>query len=269
MALRHHGPLIAAGVALVVGLVALALLVRADSGPRSSLVVTATPDVYATLPPLTATLAPTPAPPAGTVTLMPVSRPTGGEIMLSWTTTATDVASWEYRLSGAHCKGDTGWTAIPSSGASTESHILSGLIEDAAYCMQIRARTAADATLASDIVMGRALLIEADAIPRMGTGAIVEGGHAYRVGGTDFVIDVPAGMLLKLGGVAWTNGPNEFTVTLLDIPSRSYILMDAETGEWLDRSIVTQPQDGATGQTRDVNALFDQIVASSRRRPAP
>ena len=254
MALRHHGPLIAVGLALVVGLAALALLARADSGPLSS----------------SARTAATAEAPAGTVTLTPIASAGSGEMVLQWTSTVTDVTRWEYLVSKPRCRdGWEAWAVIPSGGPATGSHRVHGLDEDSRYCFQVRARTASGATAASHVVEARTLTIGPDGIARIRAGNIVEGGRTYRVSGTRFVIDVPAGMLVQNAGVAWNHGPNEFTVMLIDVASGSHIFMDAETGEWLNREIATQAQNGAVGQTRDVNALFDQIVASSRRQPAP
>ena len=256
MARRDHGPLIAAVAALAVGLAALALLARADSGrcPRGAVIGMES------------------AAPSETVTVTPIASGGRGEILVTWTTTASGVACWEYRLSQNDFDPPWGaWTAVPSSGPTTASYRLSGLRADTGYLIQVRARTATDALIESGEVQGYAIPVGADGIPRIMGGIVSEGGYSYRLSGSHFVVDVPAGMLVMGGGVALNRGPDTLTVSLIDVATGSYLLMNPETGQWVERVVIpaTQAEGGAAARPRDVNALFDQIVASTRRQPAP
>ena len=94
----------------------------------------------------------------------------------------------------------------------------------------------------------------------------VAGPGTYYLGYTDYlVVDVPAGMTLTLedAGFLCTNPGGCFgRVRLWDEESGSYLSI-ASTGEVLSRTIVEEPAD------RDVDGLFDRIVASLRRVPPP
>ncbi len=66
---------------------------------------------------------------------------TGGNrhVVLSWTKPAGTITGWQYRQSkGAGNWGD--WTDIPSSSATTTSHTVTGLDNDAEYRFRIRAK---------------------------------------------------------------------------------------------------------------------------------
>ena len=112
--------------------------------------------------------------------------------------------------------------------------------------------------------------------PRIGTDGIrilpvdypVAGGHTYRL--SDYgslgrvVIDVPAGMrLIYTGG--GENFDGTITVDLMDEESGAVLLIDFATGSEAGRYVPAEHI--ASGETRDVDALFNAIVASARRQP--
>ena len=96
----------------------------------------------------------------------------------------------------------------------------------------------------------------------------VVGGHTYRL--SDYglpgrvVIDVPAGMRL-----IYTGGGENFggttTVDLMDEESGAVLLIDFATGNEAGRYVPAEHS--TSGETRDVDALFDAIVASARIQP--
>ncbi len=94
----------------------------------------------------------------------------------------------------------------------------------------------------------------------------VEGGKRYRIGGTRFTIDVPAGIRLTLEGsrgICVTPGGCHTLLELRDEGSGSRLSLDVYTGEEFSRWV---SEDGASG---NVAALFDQIVASLLEDPPP
>ena len=97
-----------------------------------------------------------------------------------------------------------------------------------------------------------------DGIPVMLKDQPVPGGASYRAAPHEnLVIDIPHGMtVVRLTGfVAASVQP----LRLEDVESGSLLLMNLGTGEEWKRTIVTSEDD-----SRDVGALFDQIVASAR-----
>ena len=104
--------------------------------------------------------------------------------------------------------------------------------------------------------------VGADGIAVMRGGQPAEGGRAYRVSST-LVIDVPAGMRLIYTGSARDN-TGTLAIGLKDEESGSWLALDPWIGFELGRTIIAS---GASGSSRDVGALFDAIVASSRTAP--
>ena len=107
------------------------------------------------------------------------------------------------------------------------------------------------------------LEVGADGIPWARRGQPLGGGGAYRVS-SGLVVDVPAGMTLIYRGWA-LNDDGTFTVSLEDEESGSLLLVDGFIGEEHGRRVTE------SGAARDVDALFDAIVASAaaRLRAAP
>ena len=94
--------------------------------------------------PVTATPRALPVKPAGVT-----ASPGEGRVTLAWTAQAA-ATSWQYRQKTT---GDYGaWQAVPSSGAATAGHVVTGLTDRTAYTFQVRARNAYADGAASDPV---------------------------------------------------------------------------------------------------------------------
>ena len=197
--------------------------------------------------------APAPAP-----ELMALIDGTPDVVILEWTSTATGVTRWQYRTKGP-IRGDGRetwgtWTNIPGSGGTTRSYRLSGLGRGW-YEVEVRAWTTV-AGNASNTEEVSTPYFESDGIPFIRSGQIAVGGRTYRVGALEYVITVPANMRVRVGvGVSHAG--------IRDMVSGSLLLMDADTGEFYERRIVASSESAA----REVNELFDQIVASRREVP--
>ena len=203
--------------------------------------------------------APAPAP-----ELMVLIDGTPDVVILEWTSTATGVTRWQYRTKGPLLAGDKGtwtsWANIPGSSGTTRSYRLSGLSNEGWHEIQIRAWTTVAGT-PSNTVEGTTAYIESDGIPFILSGQIAVGGRTYRVGALEYVITVPANMRVLVGtGSGWGS---RLHAGIRDVASGSILFMDAETGEFYKRSIVASSESAA----REVNELFDQIVASRREAP--
>ncbi len=75
-----------------------------------------------------------------------------------------------------------------------------------------------------------------------------------------YVVDIPEGLtLFRFTSWAWSN-TGEQPAGVEDLKSGSRLWIDVVTGEELGREVVT-----VEGDTRNIEALFDQIVASARR----
>ena len=104
-----------------------------------------------------------------------------------------------------------------------------------------------------------------DGVRILPIGYPVEGGHTYRLSdvGYGFVIDVPAGMRLIYQGIVDEQDPGGYwTAFLEDEASGASLALDYPSGEYVGRYI--PPEYGSSGDTRDIDALFDAIVASVR-----
>lgn len=211
-------------------------------------------------------VAPAPAP-----ELMVLIDGTPDVVILEWTSTATGVTRWQYRTKGP-ILGDGretwgAWTSIPGSTGATRSYRLSGLARGW-YEVEVRAWTTV-AGNASNTEEASTPYFESDGIPFIRSGQIAVGGRTYRVGTLEYVIAVPANMRVLVGvGRGWGG---RFNAGIMDVSSGSILFMDAETGEFYRRHVVTSSDNsGVSGSAaREVNALFDQIVASRRKAPRP
>ncbi len=201
------------------------------------------------------------------VTLTTVAPPDAGALILEWTGTPSSVTKWQYRLRGPIWQGAGGkawseWRDIPGSDANTRSYRLGGLAQFRQYFFQVRGWPALAEGAASNAASATTLRFESDGFPHMPPGQVVEGGATYRIGGLDYVTAVPENMRLMMGG-ATHNSDGSVTVSLFDVATGSYLLIDSETGEYVERTIAGE------GNAPRVNALFDQIVASIRLVPRP
>ncbi len=141
---------------------------------------------------------------------------------------------------------------------------MTGLNSYAAYYFEVRPWMAGGAGAASNTARGTTPRVGSDGVPVLYPGQIVKGGMAWRVGQS--VFDVPVGMRLVLYTGGYESGT--FTMHLVDVESNSAMTIDSDAGAYLGRRIT--PSGGsqaATAQTRDVGALFDQILASIRVGP--
>ena len=172
-----------------------------------------------------------------------------------------------------HCAGSTGkasivwgaWTDI-SGGAATASHRVTGLSAEEAgdYLFQIRPWTGQGAGTPSDIAKGDPAFVDANGLPYMDDGQIVEGGRTWRVG--TLAVDIPSGMRLILG-FAGLHSNGMVAVHLADAESDSGLTIDSSTGQSAGRRIAPVPHSAAAGPHRDLKALFDAILASIRVLP--
>lgn len=104
-------------------------------------------------------------------------------------------------------------------------------------------------------------------IPAMRPLQPVEGGRSYYIGYSDYlVVDVPAGMTLTLdieSFVCAHPGGCFHWLELRDEASGSFILITSDSG------FVRSPTIVEDGTGRDLDALFDSLIASIRRVPPP
>lgn len=214
-----------------------------------------------------------------------------GEIVLEWTSDAKDVVRWQYRWLDR--QGESWeplddevwgpWSDIPGSGPVSNRLLLSRLRETTLYYMQVRPLVATRSDPAAltpgdplDPLQVRTLFVGDDGIPWLRVNDLVGGGGTYRIDGTDYVIDVPGGMLIRsyladvhYMDVPFSGGLNDFRARLTDFVTGSFLEIDS--GEYV-RRVITWPAEGNADGTAAVAALrvnewFDAIVASTRRVP--
>ena len=96
-------------------------------------------------------------------------------------------------------------------------------------------------------------------LPTMLMDQPVPGGASYYVAPfSTLAVDVPEEMTL-IRYTGWAFGRGRYTVGLEDVATGSYLVLDINTGEELGRLIQS-----VEGDSRDVGALFNRIVASAR-----
>ena len=219
-------------------------------------------------------------------TLVVLSDGAASELVLTWsdaTEGASTATGWQYRM-GIGDREDDGpntdaprawgtWTTIPGDG-TVRRHRMTGLNDHWPYDFEVRPLMASVPGLASNIGVGATPYVGRDGIPRLnipyrteagfgwGSGFLdqtVEGGRTYRLGDSDSVITIPAGLNM-------TN-----TLAALDIQVGLFFdLRDVTTGNWvvLDfRFNEVRRSVDSDGATPDPNDLFDQMVDSIRRQP--
>lgn len=195
-----------------------------------------------------------------------------GVLILEWTSTAVGITRWQYRhrelVAGGRPEtwGTWGaWTNVPGSNASTRTYRLTG-VGDAWYQVEVRAWTTIAGT-SSSVVEGTPAYFGSDGIPWMLTGQMNKGGKEYRISGTKYVVTIPSDMRIVVsgGGIGW----GRTSMRLTDVESGSYLQIDLGSGEFYNRHVVSTSGSGSVSGSadRDVNALFDQIVASKRTTP--
>ena len=226
-------------------------------------------------------------------TLVALSDGAAGELVLTWsdaTEGASTATGWQYRLRIWGREGDApddgapwtwgNWTTIPGDGA-VRRHRVTGLDEEWPYDFEVRPVAASGPGLASNIGEGVTPRVGADGIPRLNVGfltatgfgwggglygdQVLEGGRTYRLGDSDRVITIPAGMNMTVGLVG-----NDHLAGLI------FSLEDVVTGNWVtldfgfhevERSI--KPVEDGGDSAPDPNSLFDQMLNSIRVQPEP
>ena len=226
-------------------------------------------------------------------TLVALSDGAAGELVLTWsdgTVGASTATGWQYRLRIWGREGDAPdgdaprtwgeWTTIPGDGM-VRRHRVTGLDEEWPYDFEVRPVTTAGPGLPSNIGEGVTARVGRDGIPRLnvpnltatgfgwGGGVygdqVLEGGRTYRLGDSDSVITIPAGMNMTVGLVG-----NDHLAGLI------FSLEDVVTGNWVtlefafrevERSVA--PVEDGGGTAPDPNTLFDQMLNSIRVQPEP
>ena len=186
-------------------------------------------------------------------------------LLLEWTGGPENATSWQYRQrrwENYRPLAWQAWTDIPNSGASTRSYRLTGLSADSAYEFQVRAVVGVVTGAGSEIA--RAITHPQGSAPQLTPDRVVEGDGRTEWYVASFVITIPEGM--RIVGGRYFNpacladvtpcGPG---VSLRDFATGSYLSFTLD-GREMTRRIVEQ----AGSQAHDVDALFDQLVASVR-----
>ena len=203
-----------------------------------------------------------------------------GEVVLEWSSDAAGIARWQYRMRDRDSALWETWTDVPGSDAGTNQLRVGGLMEASFYWFEVRPLIAdgSGVTPGDPFEWTRAgtLFVGDDGIPWLHAYQSAEGGRTYRIDATDYVIDIPVGMILEVDGlkvrysdVPFSGGLVDFYTQLRDWESRSYLVFDS--GEYV-RRVITWPPEGDTDGTaaaaaRRVNQRFDEIVASTRLVP--
>ncbi len=226
-------------------------------------------------------------------TLVALSDGVAGELVLTWsdaTVGASTATGWQYRMRIWGRDGDEpddaaprtwgSWTAIPGGGA-VRRHRVTGLDQEWPYDFEVRPVAASGPGLPSNIGEGVTARVGRDGIPRLnvpyltaagfGIGGglygdqVVEGGRTYRLGDSESVITIPAGMNVTVGEVADDHRVGLF-FSLDDVVTGSWVMLYFDFYE-VERSIT--PVEGGGDGAPDQNALFDQMLDSIRVQPEP
>ncbi len=221
-------------------------------------------------------------------TLVVLSDGAASELVLTWsdaTEGASTATGWQYRMRGGGRENDGlntdaprawgTWTTIPGDG-TVRRHRMTGLNDHSPYDFEVCPLMASLLGLASNIGVGATPYIGRDGIPRLnipyrteaGFGwrsgyldQTVEGGRTYRLGDSDSVITIPAGL-----NISHTLAGFHVQFGLF------FDLSDVTTGNWValnfDFMEVSRSVD-SDGAAPDPNDLFDQMVDSIRVQPEP
>ena len=215
--------------------------------------------------------------------LITVATGEAGVLILEWTPGSAQpsrgVTRWQYRQQTRPRAAEVDtwvwgpWTDVPGSHAATRSHRLGGVSHPEGdrhrrFYYQVRAVTGAVMGDASERTPGILPRIDAHGIPTLDWGQIVEGGRAWRLSASNLVIDVPVGTRIVLEGGGLQGGV--VTVSFRDVASGTWQVVDLDNARGAGRGVdseLAQPGQGAGGANasqRDVNAIFDAILASMR-----
>ena len=208
-----------------------------------------------------------------------------GEALLEWKHVGPDPTRWQYRFRAAPWGDEWGewssWDDIGGSDTHTRALRVIGLPGDARYGFEVRPWLSAP---------GPSLREATVCLPHTDPGDVVqacwssrlESGQTFRFPGDgEFVFDVPSGISLKVvrdsrpgteldslvDGDAYSDYVDlhgRYTATaLVDVDSGSSLVFFAPGGHHIGGRITPE------ARRRGVDALFDQIVASTRRAPPP
>ena len=200
--------------------------------------------------------------------LIAVTTGNAGEVLLEWhlDPAPAGLTGWQYRHQvtpyQAEIKPDAGawgrWTTVPG-GASARSHRVTGLALRLHY-FEVRAVAGSRTGKAAATVRGGPAYVGEDGIPQMLPGDIIEGGRTWRIHAGLTVVDVPAGTRLVGGRVALSGGRG--VVSFSDLATGATQVVDTDRAEGVGRYPPDPSREAAQG--RDVDAIFDQILASAR-----
>ena len=201
-----------------------------------------------------------------------------GEVVLQWTG-VTGATRWQYRqrespYPAEPIEGGWGvWTDIPGSDEQTTSYRVAGIPARHSFDFQIRPWTSAGPGAAYDPVLnfGTGDFFPSDTLARPGAAELLESGRTFHLG-SGLVLDVPPGARIAAdvreevwipqpGGGRVDSPGTWWSCSILDFDSGSWLWLNLGTGEYLERHVT------AEGLRRGVDALFDTIVASTRRVP--
>ena len=207
--------------------------------------------------------------------LIAVTTGNAGEVLLEWhlDPAPADVTGWQYRqqemiegVGGAW----SAWTNVPGATAATRSHRVTGL-RDLFYGFEVRAVAGSRTGRAAASVEGAPAYMGADGIPQMLPGDIIEGGRTWRLGGGLTVVDVPAGTRLEFQG-GGLDSTGTVSVSFRDVASGAVQVIDIDRAAGVgryppDANAAAALPGSAAASARDVDAIFDQILASARLVP--
>ncbi len=197
--------------------------------------------------------------PAPEVTTLVTGEP--GVVIMEWSEGPATATRWQFRLRAAQAW--SGWTDIPDEDANARRHRVANLPGGSWWDFQVRGVVGTLAGEPSASAEGRVPAFDANGIPYLDARwgyepQLSEGGRAWRLDRT--VVDIPAGMRIS----AWADFPlvdprPRFDVaTIEDADSGSTLRLSTDFGAECARVIQPSPSG------REVNALFDRIVASAR-----
>lgn len=163
------------------------------------------------------------------------------------------LTGWQYRLRPYRLSpgGWSDWTDFPGSSGASRRGRASGLRPDTLYQFEVRAVAGPHAGEASAPTQGLTQSASGPRLIQPGYAVLGDGRTEWKLPGGLIVVTIPAGMLVEDDGHARGG--------LRDVDSTSWLLLDLTTGAESRREMRNADEGG-----RDVNALFDQIVASAR-----
>ena len=221
--------------------------------------------------------------PGGPPHLEVVSLGSPHSMLLEWNGGPANTTKWQYRDDRYRRGSWSAWRDLPNSSAGTRSHLLTHLSTGTAHFFELRAivgaAEGATSAVARGITRARGITLYAPLeLPALipNQTALGDGTMRWRLGGLDYTVVVPDGMRLRSGlwGIGSLGGAH---VDLFDVATGSVLSFrydpGTETGSFVAREIRERPGErrpgAGTAPGRDVNTLFDQIVASLAEVSAP